>query len=459
PGLADRLWTLWWDRPLDDDPELAWALTVKVAQENDTAWVGVRLALRPLGHQIGRVRFRVVPPPLVGVLVRELDVVEDGWAITSEPAYATDREGVSQLVDLLLDPSRRLPVLVLSAGKVYDPEGDSYRDQPLVDADAVAGALAGLAHVVVLEPTSISFLLTDMVGRDLSVFGGAVRLYWPGLDHRSDPRDHPLWLPARLAEPRNQPVEDMLLRRIGPAATFRLSTAAFEARLRAAAEAHRRAEIAALWERAKDASLAPEWQQELERAWAENERLRRENAELVTQLEVAHDNLRAMTVHGANADQEPGDGGEDDVAVEPRSVGEAVEWAAARCPHLVVLDEARASARRAAYRQPGRAWRALVAMEEVAAAWSDGGLSSSFYEAFAEGGFNFAANVSPTALGKHRQDYERTYEGEKILLGPHLRMGAGSPEACCRIYFYLDEAKRHFVVGHVGNHLSDSTSG
>ena len=100
-----------------------------------------------------------------------------------------------------------------------------------------------------------------------------------------------------------------------------------------------------------------------------------------------------------------------------------------------------------------------MAMEEVAAAWREGALSSSFYEAFAERGFAFATQVSPTALGKYRQDYERTYEGNKVLLGPHIRLGAGSAEACCRIYFHLDEVKRHFVVGHVGNHLSDSTSG
>jgi hypothetical protein len=29
-------------------------------------------------------------------------------------------------------------------------------------------------------------------------------------------------------------------------------------------------------------------------------------------------------------------------------------------------------------------------------------------------------------------------------------LGKGCPEACCRIYFYLDEERHRFVVGHVG---------
>jgi hypothetical protein len=51
---------------------------------------------------------------------------------------------------------------------------------------------------------------------------------------------------------------------------------------------------------------------------------------------------------------------------DPASIAEAVELAAAGCEHLVLLDEARTSVARAAYRQSGRLWRALVAMDEVA---------------------------------------------------------------------------------------------
>lgn len=69
--------------------------------------------------------------------------------------------------------------------------------------------------------------------------------------------------------------------------------------------------------------------------------------------------------------------------------------------------------------------------------------------------------MSPTSPAKWPHEYERRYDGRRITLGPHLALGEGSSEACCRIYFHLDEERRCFVVGHVGNHLSgdDSTTG
>ena len=209
-------------------------------------------------------------------------------------------------------------------------------------------------------------------------------------------------------------------------------------------------------------SLAPEWQQELERTWSEVELLREQNADLAKQLAVAHENLQAMAAAVVPRDDDEIDvdaAGDLDAGAAPATVAEAVEWAAARADHLVFLDDAVASARRAAYRQVGRLWLALTAMDEVAGAWQRGELGAGFLPAFAERGFDFSPAISSTVIGRYPHEYERTYEGERIVLGPHLRLGRGSPEACCRIYFYVDQAKKAFVIGHVGNHLSDNTSG
>lgn len=458
PGVEDRLWTLRSQRPHADDADLAWNLNVDVALEDGRTWVGVRVALSPTGHRLAPVRFDIRPPALVGAVVDAAEVAEDGWRLTREPAYAVDDAGVRALAELLLDPDRILPVVVVTPLEVYDDEQDRFLTQPVVDPEDIAGALVGLAHVTVLETPALTFRLTDLVGRELSVFGGAVRLYWPEAGGSERPAMHPLWLPDRLAEARNQPFASVLLRRIAATATYRVSAAALDARLRSAMERHRRREIAGLFERAKEASLAPEWQGELERAWRELDRLREDYAELAQQLAVAHENLRAMSRHVPAAMAEAL---VEDVEASrlPTSVAEAVERAKADCEHLVILDEAVVSARRAAYRQPARAYAALVAMDEVAAEWRAERLPSGFHDAFAERGFSFAANVSPTALGKHGHEYERTYDGRTITLGPHIALGRGSPVACCRIYFHLDEERGLFVVGHVGSHLSDTTTG
>jgi hypothetical protein len=80
-------------------------------------------------------------------------------------------------------------------------------------------------------------------------------------------------------------------------------------------------------------------------------------------------------------------------------------------------------------------------------------------KAFEEAGLPFKADVSQTALGKYPQEYRRSYDGKTVMLGPHIAFGAGTPRTCVRIYFYIDEAARRFVVGHVGNHLRDTTTG
>ncbi len=138
---------------------------------------------------------------------------------------------------------------------------------------------------------------------------------------------------------------------------------------------------------------------------------------------------------------------------------EAVEWAAERCPHLVFLDAAHSSAGKSPYRQPGRVWQALLALEEVAAAWERGELEGGFRTALAAKGVDYGRALSAQAVGRYPHEYERTYDGRRVTMGPHLRLGRGSQEACCRIYLYLDEARHLCVVGHVGAHLSDSTTG
>ena len=458
PGVEDHLWTMRSQRPHDHDAELAWNLNVDVALEDGRAWVGMRLALSPTGRRLAPIPFEIRPPDLVGAVVDAMEVAEDGWRLTREPAYAVDDGGVRALADLLLDPDRVLPVVVVTPVEVYDDDQDRFLNQPVVDPDDIADSLVGLAHVAVVDSPALTYGLTEMVGREMSVFGGAVRLYWPDIEGNERPAMHPLWLPDRLAEPRNQPLSSVLLRRIAATATFRVSAATLDAWLRSAMERHRRSEIAGLFERAKEASLAPEWQGELERAWSEVDRLREDYAEVAQQLEVAHDNLRAMSRHLPAAVAEAL---VEDVAATsaPTSVAEAVERAQAECEHLVFLDDAVESARRAAYRQPARVYAALSAMDEVAAEWRAGHIPTGFRDAFAERGFSFSANVSPTALGKHGHEYERTYDGRTIALGPHLGLGRGSPVACCRIYFHIDEQSRLFVVGHVGSHLSDTTTG
>lgn len=123
-------------------------------------------------------------PRVIRDVLEALAGEADGEALTNqvEPVWTDETE---QLISLLYNPTRRLPVVVASTD-------DSGRAQ--IDLDRLANRLSGTAHLrcVPIEP---SFELTRLVGKRMSVFNGAVRIYMPGLEQEAeDPFQHPLWL-------------------------------------------------------------------------------------------------------------------------------------------------------------------------------------------------------------------------------------------------------------------------
>lgn len=77
--------------------------------------------------------------------------------------------------------------------------------------------MSGIGRPPTPSSPTPSFRLTDRIGKRLSVFNGAVRIWWAPLrpDH-DDPYDHPLWLADRIdddgAEVTQRSIIDRLLR-------------------------------------------------------------------------------------------------------------------------------------------------------------------------------------------------------------------------------------------------------
>lgn len=93
------------------------------------------------------------------------------------------------LAEEVKHPERTVPfVVVTSVGE----------DMALPELDTqLAYDLAGIANVVLLD-SDATWALTDHLGRALSCYEGAVRLYWPRLSISDDPYRHPLWTANRL---------------------------------------------------------------------------------------------------------------------------------------------------------------------------------------------------------------------------------------------------------------------
>jgi hypothetical protein len=128
--------------------------------------------------------YELTRPRLVLDVLEKLSAEADGVALQESPTVI-DLAQVDELEALLYDPVRRLPVLVATR----DENGRS-----LVDPISISRRLSGTVHIVDLLPEA-SWELTRSLGRRMSVFGGALRVYMPGLtDEDEEPFRHPLFL-------------------------------------------------------------------------------------------------------------------------------------------------------------------------------------------------------------------------------------------------------------------------
>lgn len=67
---------------------------------------------------------------------------------------------------------------------------------------------------------------------------------------------------------------------------------------------------------------------------------------------------------------------------------------------------------------------------------------------------SYAGGMSEITKGKHDQHYFRIYEGEKVDISRHIKLGrAFDPRYTLRLHFHWDERRAKIVVHHAGEHL------
>jgi hypothetical protein len=93
-------------------------------------------------------------------------------------------EGAQALAAALLSPTRDRPVVVVSTA--------AGRDRPYVDVDQIAADLDGVAEVHVIPTGEVSWVYSRAMPDMTQVYGGASRVYPPGLEWTTQPHRSPL---------------------------------------------------------------------------------------------------------------------------------------------------------------------------------------------------------------------------------------------------------------------------
>jgi hypothetical protein len=190
----------------------------------------------------------------------------------------------------------------------------------------------------------------------------------------------------------------------------------------------------------------------LEELATERERDRRTIAEL-SRLLAAADTETDGATPAQEAAEEP-----------PATVLEAVERADAEAAHLRFAPRAFETAADSPFRRPGLVLKTLRQLDQLAAKFEAGEMGMSLSQAAAGLGITqYKQGVSELARTRYEKDYTFTYEGHELLVGPHVGLGSGSGAAfVARIYMHVEDGRedlaRGITVAVVGRHLPDTTT-
>ena len=467
----------YWTIKVDDADKVVarrhWTTEISMApMENGRVLFGCRLYCVSRGENP---HFDHSIPGLVRQLAEIGRVYVDGALSQPKPRVIKNETGVQHLVNHLRAPLRRSDIYVISL-----PEGSEETRDAVIDPFNLARSVFGAAHVYVITGNA-SFALSDTIGREFSVYRGAVRTYLPGFDENKDsPFRHPTammhtvrdWATcqagnesfdrfvtrnALLKGTRDGQMQAVLppyseVRRIA----FRLQrehtrsqlTAESSDMLNMALEENEKLETLLGEERETYMSLV---------ALAEQERDEAQGALGEAQAQIAR--LQARI---AQLESEAGSTGQQHSPI-PCDFTELEQWAAKHLGGSVVVhNRAIKTAKKSALEDVSIAYKALLLMRDhyVPMRRGDGRAHRDAWEAgLVELGLSDHQCFAGDKWGEVKHQYTVNYGGRSILLDRHLK-GSNSrdPRYCFRLYFHWDPETAQVVVGSLPGHLTNGAT-
>lgn len=436
-----------WAYPDDHDDTLRWRTEIRVGGFDGSCSVEHLIWIESVDYQVAPVQFALGSPKVIRRLCSDQVVHVGDMRIRATP-YPLGVSGVGDFLALLASPLRKLPIVLLAPYASDDPN--------LINAGAMAERLAGVAVVVVADSTDATWDIGDALGRTLSCFNGAARIYWPGFKVSDDPRRHPLYLGVKLEAAGPDAISRSIERSIFAVASFRfVPDVRITEIVRSAEHASRVAQLESL-----RASTGADWG-----AYAiELDRDLSAAKQKLSELEAENENLRAnqQIFFAADAPGEVANDVSPEEIVVPETVRAAVEFAREKCSNLIVLESALHSAESSPFQRPAEIADALRDLDQVAERWralkAERGNGGDLRQHLAERGWGkrCSMHISDTTRSRYGTDYTFTYEAVPRFFEPHITVGSGDANSCASIHFMLDEGKGKIVVAHVGRHLRNT---
>ncbi len=462
-----------WAARLDDGdsnvPQRSWVTEVAIAERSpECLLLGARL------HCVTRGLDEPYSPSIPSFVRRVVEafpgsVRVEGNPTRPEATVIRDEHDIDWLLGTILDPQRRLDVIVASL-----PEGSENLADASIDVTHLHQRLLGAAHVFCVTGPA-SFSLSDAVGKEFSVFKGAVRTYRPGLDlFQDEPYRHPLALADRIeswAGGGREAFELVLVTNALRRSTSRQDATnrlpPFSQVRRVAAELKR---SAAKESDASESDLLALAEEELSALKEAADRDRETYQGLVEQYESERDQaleeaqgayasmhalrarIRALEAASAEA------GAASTSTPIPEDLSQLEDWAREHLAGSVELhNRAFKGAKNSQYEDSSLIYSSLLLLrDQYVPMRRDGGLElKNAFEARCQAlGVVEEPTFSGDRYGEEGETYFVRYGGRKRLLDRHLKKGNSREERYCfRLYFFWDEDSEQAVVGWLPSHL------
>ena len=439
----------WALRQEDPDKEVAGRIWTSEAIIWRTPDQAPRFAARLIvGSSEDELNVAQAVPGYVRQLSKNVGLLSGGRQLPFEPWFVGDLVAQEELLQLLVDPDRRLPILVVSA---------TDRDRPdiTLDLENLAAGLCGLAQVVAILPDT-SWALTEQFSKKLSVFDRAARIYMPGFDESADPFAHPLWLGARMKELDDAATVDRQIR--SRVALF--STRA----VRLGTDILPYTQLQSFSRLAEQESLAARGASDSEKLSAAENRI----AALTKQLNEAKDleQYALQVVEGIERRAEEAEarernaigrvqvflqkladaGGRQESVAIPSSWGDFEDWFDTELVGRVALTgAARRGCKKALYADVAQAARCLI--------W----LAKDCRDRFLNGGGSLRDEVVEEGIRNApcgSDEFIFEWLGQRLLANQHVKSGGNTrdPANCLRIYYSWDDQTQQIIVADMPAH-------
>jgi hypothetical protein len=454
---SGSIWAIRFSEPDDQTPGRSWSVEISIGRLSKEILVGFRLNCFSRNYDF---EFNNSVPRVLRSLVNNFSYSDYGYKLSQKPIMIQSSSDSEFLYGMINSAKRWRNIVAVSCDDNFDS---------LVNYTGLAYKLSGAAHVVAINP-SASFHLSSMVGKELSIFDRAVRIYRPNFSEEDQPTRHPLILRRQLD---NVPIiirrkfeeaiqrdcfrtsieRDGLTRVVPSFVDIRL--AASKARLIALGRDNSsnddllRAEI--------EARKAAESQSESAMSMAiQEEELRKE-------VESERDNYRAQLYAMRNRAEALEhrlsiSGEQVETGIRPTSYDEVPSWVEQNFSGKLVLHpRAKKALKSAIYEDIGVVCETLSLLASEYRKVCLGEMrKDEFEEIISNKYLDMSGSISEERAKEFGDEYFISWRGKKLFLHGHIQKGKSRDERyCLRVYFLWEPEDSLIVVGWLPSHLTN----